>query len=155
MRQEFEIIISDTSCLILLYKIKELELLRKFELPVCITPQIKNEFGLELPEWIQVKSPVDNRFTNVFEMEVDPGEASAIALSFENENSILIVDDLKARKLASRLQLRYTGTLGLILNLKQSGKVNKIKPIIEKIRLTNFRISDSLLDSVLNDAEEL
>lgn len=155
MRQEFEIIISDTSCLILLYKINELELLRKFELPVCITPQIKNEFGLELPVWIQIKSPVNNRFTKVFEMEVDPGEASAIALSFENENSILIVDDLKARKLASRLQLRYTGTLGLILNLKQSGKINKIKPIIEKISLTNFRISDSLLDSVLNDAEEL
>ena len=45
----------------------------------------------------------------------DAGEASAIALAAENQPSLLIIDDLKGRKLAQKLNLTITGTLGLIL----------------------------------------
>lgn len=37
------------------------------------------------------------------EKEIDKGEASAISLAIEKENSLLILDDLKARKLAAKL----------------------------------------------------
>lgn len=49
---------------------------------------------------------------------LDPGEASAIALGSELQG-LLIVDDLKARKMASELQLDYTGTLGVLVEAKQ------------------------------------
>lgn len=51
-------------------------------------------------------------------MDLDSGEASAIALSLEIENSLLLIDDLKARKIANRLHLNYSGTFGLILRAK-------------------------------------
>jgi len=54
-------------------------------------------------------------------MDLDKGEASAIALSLEMDNSILIIDDLKGRNVAERLNLRYSGTFGLILRAKQIG----------------------------------
>ena len=47
-----KIIISDTSCLILLYNIDELNLLQKLYQSITTTAEIANEFGLPLPSWI-------------------------------------------------------------------------------------------------------
>jgi predicted nucleic acid-binding protein len=149
-----EIVISDTSCLILLYKIDELELLDKLSKNVFITPSIKSEFGQKLPDWIKVKEPSDTHYQKILEMDLDEGEASAIALSFEMDNSILILDDLKGRKIADKLNLRYSGTFGLLLRAKQEGIIVSIKPILDKIRNTNFRFSEKLFDSILEQSGE-
>jgi len=45
MPHNSDIIISDTSCLIILDKIDELELLKKMEREVYVTPIILKEFG--------------------------------------------------------------------------------------------------------------
>ena len=49
---------------------------------------------------------------------MDAGEASAIALASELQPSLLIIDDLKGRKLAEQLHLTYTGTLGICLKAR-------------------------------------
>ncbi|MEM9687375.1 MAG: hypothetical protein AAF934_10715 [Bacteroidota bacterium] len=61
--------ISDTSCLIILSKIDELELLKRMGNTVYITATIKKEFGKELPEWILVKSPSDKHYQEILEMD--------------------------------------------------------------------------------------
>ena len=155
MPRNSEIVISDTSCLILLYKIDELNLLKELSDKVYITETIKKEFGKSLPGWIEIKSPSDNHYQQILEMDLDAGEASAIALSLETDNAILIIDDLKGRKVVERLKLKYSGTFGLILKAKQEGVVSAIKPIINKIIQTNFRFSESLLDTILKEAGEL
>ncbi len=94
MQHSSEIIISDASCLILLYKIDELDLLKGLADKVYITQTIKKEFGKGLPDWIKIKSPTDNHYQEILEMDLDPGEASAIALALEIDNTILIIDDL-------------------------------------------------------------
>ena len=48
-----EIIISDTSCLIVLSKIGELDLLGRWYQNIVTTIEIANEFGEELPDWIK------------------------------------------------------------------------------------------------------
>ena len=154
MQLDSEIIISDTSCLILLYKIDELELLDKLSKNVFITQIIKREFGQKLPDWIKVKEPSDTHYQKILEMDLDEGEASAIALSFEIDNSILILDDLKGRKIADKLNLRYSGTFGLILRAKQEGIITSVKPILDKMRKTNFRFSEKLFDSILEQSGE-
>lgn len=148
------IIISDTSCLILLHKIDELELLDKLGKNVFITQTIKREFGQKLPDWIKVKEPSDKHYQKMLEMDLDEGEASAIALSLEIDNSILILDDLKGRKIADKLNLRYSGTFGLILRAKQVGIFESVKPILDKIRKTNFRFSEKIFDSILEQSGE-
>ena len=72
------------------------------------------------------------------------GEASAFALALEFENSTLIIDDLKGRKVAERLGLRYSGSFGLILKAKQIGVIESIRPILDKIKETDFRFNDQL-----------
>ncbi|MDP3912905.1 MAG: DUF3368 domain-containing protein [Bacteroidota bacterium] len=154
MQLNSEIIISDTSCLILLHKIDELELLDKLGKNVFITQIIAREFGQKLPDWIKVKEPSDKHYQKLLEMDLDEGEASAIALSFEIANSILILDDLKGRKIADKLNLRYSGTFGLILRAKQVGILESVKPILDKIRKTNFRFSEKIFDSILEQSGE-
>ncbi|MBN1415460.1 MAG: DUF3368 domain-containing protein [Bacteroidales bacterium] len=87
-------------------------------------------------------------------MDLDLGEASVIALTLEIENSILLIDDLKARKISKRLNLKYSGTFGLILRAKQEGIIKHIKPVLGKIRNTDFRFSDKLFDIILEQAGE-
>jgi predicted nucleic acid-binding protein len=154
MQPNSNIIILDTSCLILLNKIGELNLLNKFINKIYITSIIKEEFGKNLPDWILIKNPSDIHYQKIIEMELDKGEASAIALGLEEENAILIIDDLKGRKVVEKLKIRYSGTFGLILKAKQIGLIKNVKPILEKIRLTNFRFSTDLFDTILAEAGE-
>jgi len=103
-------IISDTSCLILLEKIGELDLLQKLYKNILVTQIIANEYGKFLPVWIQIENPKDLRHLILLETSLDKGEASAIALAMEKEQCLLIIDDLKGRKLAKKLGVAITGT---------------------------------------------
>ena len=154
MQHSSEIIISDTSCLILLYKIDKLDLLKSLSDKVFITKTIKDEFEKSLPSWIQIKSPSNSHYQQILEMDLDPGEASAIALSLEFDNSILIIDDLKGRKVADKLRLKYSGTFGLILRAKHEGILTAVRPILDKIRGTDFHFSENLFDTILKEAGE-
>jgi predicted nucleic acid-binding protein len=154
MQLNSEIIISDTSCLILLSKIDELNLLNKISDRVFITNTIQNEYGKDLPLWINIKEPNDSHYQKILEMDLDKGEASAIALSLEMDNSIIIIDDLKGRNVAERLNLKYSGTFGLILKAKQIGIIQSVKPILTKVKETNFRFSEKLFKLILEQAGE-
>ena len=60
----------------------------------------------------------------------------------------------KGRKVAERLHLRYSGTLGLLLQAKRAGILPALRPVVVKIRDTNFRFSKPLLDYILEQAGE-
>jgi predicted nucleic acid-binding protein len=70
------------------------------------------------------------------------------------KDSILMLDELKGRKVAEKLNLRYSGTFGLILRAKQIGLIETVKPILEKIKSTNFRFNDKLFEKVMEQAGE-
>ena len=148
------IIISDASCLILLNKIGELLVLKKLFGKVIITQIIASEYGNELPEWIEVINPCRDINQSVWELNLDEGEISAIALALEIENSLLIIDELKGRKIARELGIRITGTIGLLVDAKESGYIPLLKPILQKIRQTNFRISENIFLEILAKAGE-
>lgn len=83
------------------------------------TKTIAEEFGSALPEWVQIRTVTDVHFQSL--LDIDPGEASAIALAMESEPSLLVIDDGKGRKAAQRLNLNITGSLGIFLRAKRSG----------------------------------
>lgn len=150
-----KIVISDTSCLILFHKIGELDLLRKVYDSVSTTPEIAQEFSEELPDWIIIESVKDKKYQQFLETQVDWGEASAIALAKEMESPLLLLDDLKARKLASKLNLKFTGTLGVIHKAKQIGAIEKVKPLLDKLQTTNFRFSENIITELLRKNNEI
>lgn len=155
MPSEFSrVVIADTTCFILLDKIGELAILEKTFGTVTTTDVIVKEFGKELPSWVRIQRVSNAHFLQILQTEVDEGEASAIAFSFEHEGSLLVLDDWKARKLAEKLGLEFTGTLGVLLWEKSAGVITEIKPIIQKIQQTNFRFSTKVVNEILNEAQE-
>ena len=147
-------IISDTSCFIILTNIGELELLRKVYGQIVTTPEIVAEFGEPLPEWVEIAEVKDKYRQTILELQIDKGESSAIALALETPDSVVILDDYKARRIAERLGITFTGTIGVIIKAKLNGIIPSIKPIIEKIKQTDFRLSDELELLALKEADE-
>src|SRR5690242_5657326 len=99
MRKKYSVVIADTSCFILLDKIDQIDLLHEIFGSVTTTEKIANEFAKPLPSWVSIEKVSNPKYSQLLEIEVDKGEASAIALALEREFPLLILDDGKARKL--------------------------------------------------------
>jgi predicted nucleic acid-binding protein len=152
MQKEYEVVIADTSCLILLEKIGELDLLRLIFGRVTITNEIAREFGSDLADWFTVRWVKNANLQHDFDL--DPGETSAIALALELDSVLVILDDYKARKVAQRMGLEISGTLGVVLKAKRLNIIDSVRPLLEKIQLTNFRYSQKVFDQILSLAGE-
>lgn len=149
-----ELIIADASCLIVLTKIGTLDLLHRLYGTVTITPVVAAEYGLPLPEWMKLEVAADAARQHHLTLLIDAGEASAIALALEIPGCTLILDDYKARRLAEQLAVQLTGTFGVLLRAKRRGLVPAVRPLLERIRQTNFRFSAALEMEVVKQAEE-
>ena len=147
-------IISDTSCLIVLTNIGELELFHKAYSKIITTAEIAAEYGQALPPWVEIKTASDKNLQYVLELQLDQGEASAIALAIETKDCTIILDDYAARKVAEKLGLEITGTLGVIIKAKLKGIIKSIKPYLDKIKQTDFRLTPELEKLALIQAGE-
>jgi predicted nucleic acid-binding protein len=141
----------DTSTLILFTKINELPLLKLVHGIVYITIQVANEFGKTLPSWIILDK--EEYYNNHLPI-IGNGEANLFSVALINKNVILILDDYKARKLAKIYKLNFTGTIGVVIAAKELGYINSIKPLLNKINKTNFRLSKEVYLAALRIAGE-
>lgn len=121
---------------------------------IYTTLDILIEFGETLPDWIEIVTVKNKQSQQILELQIDKGESSAIAFALETPNSTVILDDYKARKIAEQLGIKYTGTLGIIIKAKQKGIIPSIKPFLQKIKETNFRLSTEIEIQALKQAGE-
>ena len=84
-------IISDTSCFIVLANINEFDLLQKVYGKITTTIEVVTEYGEALPDWVEIESVKDDYRQQLLEMQVDMGEASALALALEIPGSTIII----------------------------------------------------------------
>ena len=107
-----------------------------------------NEFGTPLFDCYttrKVKSPLVELF--VSELNLGRGESEVIALATETGIKI-IIDDLKARKIAETLMLNITGTIGILLKSEDSGFIESAYNKAKELREKGFYVSDELLDEI-------
>ena len=148
------VIIADASCLIILDNIGKLEILKSLFGEVTITNEVAAEYKLQTPDWIKVVAIKNIDYKKFLQSTIDEGEASAIVCAIETENHLLILDDYKARRVAATLHLKFTGTLGVLIEAKQKGLIEKIKPLIAQLRELKFRISNELEEIILKSVGE-
>ena len=148
-------IISNTSCLIILDNINALTILQKLYQNIYLTEEVAQEYGKPLGNWMNVVMVKDKNYLRILNTSVDLGEASTIALALQmTEDNIMILDDLKARKLAKQLQLKFTGLLGILLKAKQQRIIGSVAEILTQLKSVNFRVSEKLEKEVLKLAGE-
>ena len=147
-------IISDISCFIVLSNINELDLLQKLYGQITTTIEIVTEYGEALPEWVTIENVKDTHRQELLEMHPDTAEASVLALALETPDSTIITDDYHVRKIAEKLKLNYTGTIGVIIRAKLKGIIPSIKPLLAKIKQAGFRLGDDAEQQALKEAGE-
>jgi len=143
-----EIIISDTSCLIALSNIDKLHLLKDLYQEVAVTKEVQKEFGEPLPKWINVQKVKNNELQAELEKLLDKGEASSIALAIENQDSILIIDEMKGRTVAKSYQIELIGTIGVIMTAHKKNIITDGISVLSELIHAGFRVSDRLLNII-------
>ncbi len=152
------VIVSDTSPITNLIKIGELHLLQKvFE--TLVIPRIVYEelcvienqkYIIEQSHWIKVIDLKETTLKTTLLVELDKGEAEAIALALELNADYLLIDEQIGRSVAERFGLKITGIIGILIQAKQKGYIEKVKPYLDRlINDANFRISPHLFKNVI------
>ena len=152
------VIVSDTSPVTNLIKIGELDLLKNvFEM--IIIPRIvyeelfvvdKQKVIIDQANWIYVVDLKNLALKSKLLLEVDKGEAEAIALAIELKADYLLIDEQAGRAVAERLGIKITGIIGILIQAKQKGLIKKVKPYLERLmNEASFRISSHLFKNVI------
>lgn len=102
-----------------------------------------------------VQAPLDGPFLRQLLVQLDAGEAAAIALAVERKASLLLMDEVDGRKAARHHGLRITGTLGVLLEGKREGHLGEVRPWIEALDRAGFHAGTALRQHVLAAAGEL
>lgn len=160
------IVVSDTSPVVNLAAIGQLELLRQLYGAVVIPQAVHHEIvvvgagqpgaaEVEASDWIETRPVTSQSIVASLQMEVDEGEAEAIALAVELEADLLLLDERRGRRVASRLGLRFIGLLGVLIEAKHQGLIPAAKPMVDDlIAKSGFWITRELYDRVLQAAGE-
>ncbi len=76
--------------------------------------------------------------------QIDMGEAAVIQTALDEAHDAVILDDLKARRIALTLGLQVTGTLGILLQAKQSGLLPSVSAAITLLEKRGMWIAPAL-----------
>ncbi|HYV92179.1 MAG TPA: DUF3368 domain-containing protein [Chitinophagales bacterium] len=161
------IIVSDTSPISNLILIGHLNLLPQLYERIIIPEVVYRElqalknFGKDLSElypaqWVEVRNFKNQSLYQKLLLQLDPGEAGAIALAMEVNASALLIDEKRGRKIAIESGIHTIGLLGVLVEAKKKGLIAGLKPMIDDLLFkANFWASPKLIEKILIDANEL
>lgn len=160
------IVVSNTSPIMNLAIIGQLNLLNRLYGKVFIPEAVLHELSIVDSEesgfmkiqshlWIEKRFITNPSLVDALLFDLDVGEAEAIVLAKEVKADLLLIDEHRGRKIASRLGLKVIGLLGVLVEVKHRGFVNRVKHILDElIEKAGFWISSQLYKRVLYETGE-
>jgi uncharacterized protein len=103
--------------------------------------------------WIKRTTVQDRFLLESMSGRLSQGESEAILLA-KQLGASLLVDELEARKEASRLGIDYFGSLRIIKEAKDSGLIAKAKPVLDDLIASSTYVDDSLYQRFLREMGE-
>jgi len=87
--------------------------------------------------------------------ELDDGEADVIATARELGLSHVLIDERKARRIATHIyQLHVKGTAGLLVDAKKEGIISHVAPYLDGMIQAGYFLGNSLVEACLKAANE-
>lgn len=162
-------VVSNTSPILALSAIGHLDLLEAQFGEVLIPEAVQTEFKVETDfrgtkdvrqalkdGWLKAQPVQNTNLARALAMELDYGEAEAIALALDTESQTILLDESDGRTKARALGLQPVGVLGILLRAKNEGKIDSLKTVIESLRSdVGFFIAGDLEHDILKKAGEL
>jgi len=84
---------------------------------------------------------------------LDEGEAQALSLAHALGCGVLM-DERRGRQTATRQGVSLFGVLGVLLQAKRIGRLERVAPALERMQTNGYRISQVLIDEALRLAGE-
>lgn len=158
-------LVSDTSLLLYLGRIRQLHLLPSLFARVYIPQQVVLELdaGRLLQsdtvnprhlEWATIVEVNDEQIAALPPNRLGPGERSVIAYALTGQNLVAGLDDARARSLAEELGLRVIGTVGVLLLARRQGQIPAVRPLVDAVRACGFYMDTELYHTALRLAGE-
>lgn len=140
--------VTNSTCLIALERIGQLNLLPQVFTTVFAPPAVQAELGIPV-DWLTIKTVQNLGVVTVLKTQLDEGKAYAIALAMELSDVITILDDKKARRIARQIGLKVIGTIGVLLRAKRKGVIAEVNPLLTAFEQVGFRMTDALHQGAL------
>ncbi len=161
------IVVSNTTPLIGLGRIGRFDLLTEIFSQVIIPRAVHAEIlavGKEgdpvlsaflAANWIRIQSVSDRLAVDVMLDELDLGEAETIVLGRELHADWVLMDEKKGRRKLTELGLPKIGSVGILINARQTGKIPSLGAELTLLRQQGFSLSQSVIDAALRQVGEL
>lgn len=157
------IVVADSSTLIGLARIGKLSLLSELYGRVLIPKAVYDEVvgsgrhgseNAKMAEYLVVKEVKDEVAVELLLSSFGRGEAEVLTLAREVGADVVLVDEKKARKSARRAGFEVLGVLGMLITAKKRGLIPYVRPFIEKLCESGFRLSEGVIERTLREAGE-
>ena len=154
------IVVSNTSPLIFLSKIEKLDLIKKLYKKVNISEEVFKEINSKKSEEVNYfnKSKIYkiHKLKNIKKFNLGEGEEATITLALKLKADLVLLDDQKARFIVDNLNIKYIGTIGiLLLSLKKELiKHDEFKNLINKLMDSGYRIDINIYTKITEEAEK-
>lgn len=156
-------IVSNTTPLISLLIIGKLSLLKEIYGKVFVPYAVFKELeqgkqkayyqDISKINWIKIVN-ISNKKIEQFFIDLDKGEAEAIILAKELNADLLILDEKLGRDYAKKLNVRITGTLGVLLKAKELGLVDSVRELLDILVNKGVWLNPKLIEKVIKLAGE-
>lgn len=162
------LIIANSTPLINFAAIQRLDILQHLFGKIVIPPAVERELlqkgepyasAAELKRWqatlLEVRPVRNVMLCRLLKLNVDDGEAEAIALAVEQQATRLLLDESRGRLIAESYQLPVMGSIGCLIRAKQKGMIPAIKPLLDAMQTdARFWVSQKLYQTILAEHNE-
>lgn len=128
--------------------LKELKIDTKFRGTSAIRKALKDG-------WLEPKDVQNLPLVQALSMELDLGEAEALALASDLKMGIVLIDEHDGRKRARAMGIKPVGAVGILLRAKADGKIPSVKDCLTDMkREIGFFIAEDFYQQILKQAGE-
>ncbi|MFN0121147.1 MAG: DUF3368 domain-containing protein [Blastocatellia bacterium] len=101
----------------------------------------QKEPGITIPSLIQA-------------WDLGAGESEVLAFAMSHPDYLAVIDDAAGRRCARSLNIRVSGTVGLLILAKRRGVIDTVMPGIQALRQAGLWMDDSLTEEIRRQMRE-
>jgi predicted nucleic acid-binding protein len=108
----------------------------------------------ERSQWVKVMR-ISRAADPLLATLLDQGESAVIELARELNPEFVLIDELKARKIARKIYgLEVIGSARILVEAKRGGFLNNVSNELKAMREAGYWLSDAIVDAALRQAQE-
>lgn len=158
-------VITNTSPLLLLAKIRRLDLLRQLFDEILIAGAVYEEINAKLAhETKEINVLIQTKALHLriaradivknLPVDLGKGERETIALAIETNADLVIMDDQEGRRLACKQGLSITGTIGILIEARERKLIAAIRQEMDHLIEAGMWLNEDFYHRILQEFDE-